>query len=75
MADARAACSPLIESKLSRPQTVDYDFGGANIHTEGPNVIWSTTGSAKNAFDVEIDFKAWCYIRNGTITKVEVDQN
>lgn len=70
--DAFTACRPQIESKLSRPETVDFNLLDTTMSDDGTNAHFSITGTSQNSFGTAMKFTAFCVFRNGALASVEV---
>lgn len=73
-ATAYLDCRPTIESRLSRPETADFNASDTTFHEDGNNARFTITGTAENAFGASVQFTAMCHFRNGSLTSVDVSQ-
>lgn len=72
--DAFAACRPQIESKMSRPETVDFNLLDTTISDDGTNARFSITGTSENAFGTAMKFTAFCFFQSGSLSSVDVTE-
>lgn len=72
--DALAACRPQIESKLSRPETADFNAFDTTISDDGTNARFSITGTSENALGTAMKFTAFCFFQSGSLSSVEVTE-
>lgn len=65
-------CRPMIEARMSRPETVDFNLLDTTMNNDEQTARFSITGTSENAFGTAMKFTAMCYFQNGELSTVEV---
>ena len=72
--DAFDKCRPMIEAKLARPETIDFNLSDTTLSEYGSDVNFSITGTSENAFGTAMRFTASCHFEDGALTNVDVSE-
>lgn len=72
---AREACWAAAKERATHPSTVDIStFGGQFNSDESGGASYRTTFTAKNAFNLTLDFTIWCSFKGNDFTGVDIQE-
>lgn len=72
--DAFDKCRPMIEARLARPETIDFNLSDTTLSEYGSDANFSITGTSENAFGTPMKFTASCNFEDGQLTNVDVGE-